>query len=218
MSIVWSHVYIYVFVSYGLCGCLCILFTIRTVQLLPINVTSSDVLTWKKICTYNTFYVEGIWLLKQLTVTAASECVVAKENLSVKCVLALYVRINNKESYYKLPHTLVIQFQSLKWISVWVITCPLKEVLLYWFQILSPTCLDHYYPHAIFCNKVGKLNYTYTSLQLAAHSHTWAHVSLAHESFLACCRPSWSWRTTKLCVCLVYFRLVNKLHHKSTVN
>ena len=54
---------------------------------------------------YNTFYVEGIWLLKQLTVTAASESVVAKENLSVKCVLALYVRINNKVSYYKPPYT-----------------------------------------------------------------------------------------------------------------
>ena len=76
----------------------------RTVQLLPINVTSSDVLTWKKICT--TFYIHrGHMAVETVTVTAASESVVAKENLSVKGVLALYVRINNEVSFYKPPYT-----------------------------------------------------------------------------------------------------------------
>ena len=43
--------------------------------------------------------------VETVTVTAASESVVPKENLAVKGVLALYVRINNKVSYYKPPYT-----------------------------------------------------------------------------------------------------------------
>ena len=38
-------------------------------------------------------------VFETVTVTAASESVVAKENLAVKGVLAPYFRINNKVSY-----------------------------------------------------------------------------------------------------------------------
>ena len=51
------------------------------------------------------FLRRGHTAVETVTVTAASESVVPKENLAVKGVLALYVRINNKVTYYKPSYT-----------------------------------------------------------------------------------------------------------------
>ena len=84
------------------------------------------------------FLSRGRVALEPVTVTAASESVVPKENLAVKGVLALCVRINSKVTYYKPPYTSGCSISVTE-----VDQCPLKGVLLYWFSD-SQSHLSHY--------------------------------------------------------------------------